>query len=362
MFKINYGDKVINVPGSAMDAIKRADAKTLRALLIFSSHPDEEAFDVCSEYGLTRAAMENAQSFWQGAGVLDLVDDAEPSEEENTGDKREAEAPFRHKDPPEIPGDEMTAPDGRRIKLVHADFPIYSSDEITKFLQENEEKKQLIMACEQELKKTFSAHEVSIIIGLSDYLNLDDEFIFSLVTFVAGSGKKSLTSVKMVSNLAYQFVDEGINTPEALHEKLLAIEKAKRIEEEIRQLYGIGARSLTEKEKSFLEKWVNEYKYGMDQIKLAFEENVNSTGNASFPYTDAILKSWFESALQTPEEIRGRIDSDRSAKTRMKTEKTAQQPARTKTARGVQPSDGSSFDSEDFLTKAIQKGRNERKR
>ena len=80
MFKINYGDKVINVPGSAMDAIKRADAKTLRALLIFASHPGEEAFELCSEYGLTRAAMENAQSFWQGAGVLDLVDDADPSE------------------------------------------------------------------------------------------------------------------------------------------------------------------------------------------------------------------------------------------------------------------------------------------
>lgn len=65
----------------------------------------------------------------------------------------------------------------------------------------------------------------------------------------------------------------------------------------------LGKRNgLTEYEEAYIEKWVNEYKYGLDVIEIALKRTTFKT-NPTFEYINNILSDWYDRKLKTPKEI-----------------------------------------------------------
>ncbi len=59
---------------------------------------------------------------------------------------------------------------------------------------------------------------------------------------------------------------------------------------------------LTEYEEAYIEKWICEYKYGLDVIEIALKRTTFKT-NPTFEYINNIITDWHERKLKTPKEV-----------------------------------------------------------
>lgn len=310
MEKINflYGKEVVVLPSSAITKLDRASKRDIKVLLAAASSEflrsdKEKLASVC---GITPAELDASLSFWLGAGVISCDD-------ENEVEIVLPDEPKKAKAPEKKPETADEAPN-------------YTTGELNKLMESRKEISLLVDECQRLLGKIFNPHEISLIVTLIDYLDLDSAYIITLVDYCSRSGKKSLQYIK---KLAFSLYDEGITELPALNAKLKSMEQVSSLESEIRKLFGMNERALTTKEKKFLTAWVCDFGYGIDVIKKAYEVTVDATGKPSASYANAVLERWNKEGLR-----------DVAAIEAAKSEKL--------------PADGS-FDTDDFLDAAIRR-------
>ena len=328
MYKLTYKNGVINVPKEAMEASGRADVKTLRVLLAIAAEPGADSARIANILDMNVSTVEKAVAFWQGAGILESDQDSETEAK--------------------ISGPIDTGVPKPTIVLSRTALPAYTAEEMAAILSHRDDISQVIKECQNVYQKVLSRHEINVILALMDYLELDGEYVLSLAAFCAMTGDKNLRKLQA---LAVQFTEEGISTPQQLHETLRRIELADSLEGEIRKLFGIGGRSFTKKEQEMIIRWSEEYGFGKDEIKKAFEQGVNSTGSASLFYTDAILKRWYEEGIRTPEAI----DAEISNQQKPASPQSAPTQGRRKKPATQQLEGESSFNPDDFLDAALMR-------
>ncbi len=288
-YNINYGHKVASFPESALEVISRASETDLRLLLcLCAGGGSVDMKKLTKNVGCSESMIRESLSFWRGAGVVTLPEEAELSIVESAA-KEEPRAEEKTTEKPE-----------RKLKAAD-ELPHYNSDELAAILEERSDTAALIDECQNIMGKIFKMNEINKLLGLVDYLGLDCEYIMMLMTYCMENGKKTM---HYVETTAFGLYNEGITTTEELEAELKKRESAANIEGRIRNLFGIGARAFTTKEKKLIAAWVGEMNYSYEIIEKAFEVSADAgTGKATLPYTNAILERWNAAGLRTLEDI-----------------------------------------------------------
>ena len=323
----NYKNSVTVIPTHAILYFEEATADDIVVLLAVLRHGG--AFDpsmICEELSMDGSTLDASLRFWAEKDVISVMEEDEriPGTEE----KSEAELP-KIKKPAAKPG---------RKTLQRPDVPSYTSEETTSFMEMNEETSALLDSCQQIIGKMFSTAETNIIIGLMDHLGLSEDYI---VLLFAHAAKKDRRSVRYVEKLAIDLFDKGITEYSALVEELQSMEEAESRESVVRRIFGLGKRSLTKKEKEFVNNWCVTWNFGEDIIRQAYEITVANTNEAAMPYANAILEKWNKNGLKTAEEVEKFLEEDKKKKTggKKKNEKDSR----------------SSFDTDDFFEMALRR-------
>ncbi len=268
--QLNIQGETISLPRSVLDVLADADAADLRVLLYIAG---TDAFDeaaAAEALQLSEAEVRSSVKFWRGAGVL--ARGAAAKKETKVPEKK----PLREK---------------KTAKLT--------TGELCEIAEENAEFKELIDMAQQTAGWMFNTAEIEIIATLYATLRLSVEYILALIGYFIGRKEKPL---RYVEKVAYNFIDEGVDTAAALEEKLRWLERFEGRAGKVRALFGIGARELTAREKDYLVNWFDVYGYGDDIIKLAYEKTVNATGKASLAYANGILKKWHAEGVKTADD------------------------------------------------------------
>ncbi len=317
--KINFGNGAVSLPYAAVQKFEKATKKDIKILVClcalgrFVSNMETAKKTISSEQGYTEQDVANAIAFWRGAGIIDVADREETAVSEPA--KTAEVSPAREK-----------------TNLRHADeLPKYTTEELTSILDRRKELSMLIDTCQQLYGKVFNTSEINILIGLSDYLGFDYEYILLLFAHV---GKMERKSVRTVEKLAFKFADEEISDADMLREHLSFLEKSQELETKIRTTFGINSRALTGREKKLLQKWLGEYKFSFDIIERAYELTVDSTQKPSMLYAGAILDRWYQEGIDSLEKIEANIAEH---------------------SREKMPK-GGSFNEDEFLRAAIKRG------
>ena len=313
--KIDGKQKNPVLPRAVEPLLADADASDLRVLVYAAfcdaDGRDFEQKDAAEALALSESEVGSSVKFWRGAGVLSVSrrqTDAVRAEEASAQETAAAEKkPLREK---------------RRMRLNAA--------ELCKVANDNAEFRSLLDAAQQTAGWIFNESEIEIVASL----RLSGEFILSLLGYFVCKKEKPL---RYVETVAYDLLDKGITTPEALEEWLRKRESSESNEGAVRRLFGLGTRALTARESAALNAWFDEYGYGEDMISLAYEKTVNSTGKPSIAYAASILRAWHEAGYRTPADVE-------NAKSGGK--KTG------KSADGKKPQ---SFDADDFFEKALRR-------
>ena len=291
-YQINYGNRVVSVPKNAVDALARAsetDVKVLLYLCANESKADEKK--LAKLLGCGESDVKASLSFWRGAGIVDLCGDDENADGESFKEEKISRED-KHEE----------KKDREKSKKLHLpeELPRYSTDELANVLEGRSEAVALIDECQNIAGKVFNVKEISVLVGLLDYLGLEPDYIMMLLTYCVASGKKSL---HYLEKAAFGFYDAGIITGDQLAEELRRRESADEAEGKIRGMFGVGERALTTKEKKFISSWINDLGYSIEIIGRAYEITADATGKGSFAYANSILERWNAAGLRTLEEI-----------------------------------------------------------
>jgi len=321
--KLNFGQEVLVLPASVLSHLDAATPEQLRVLLWLSSDISlaSKHKQLAKLAGCDAATARDAVKFWCACGLL--------------GEEGESAVPAMASVPTEAPV---------KKKLQRADeLPNYTSTELSELLEARASVRVLIDEAQQILGKMFNPNDVNIMVGMLDYLGMNEECILLLLAHCKKIGKSNLRAIE---KYAYSLIDKGINDVESMEAEICAMEAMYTFEGEVRALFGMKSRALTSKESKMLSAWLS-FGYDINIVRMAYEITVNATGEPSVAYANAILEKWNANGWKNAEEIEAGMNAERE-----KREGTANNKKEL----------GNSFDTDDFFEAALQRGFRERSR
>ena len=320
--KLNFGQEVLVLPASVLSHLDAATPEQLRVLLWLASDLSLAAKhkQLAKLAGCDATTARNAVDFWCSCGLM--------------GEAGESTVPAMSTAVTEAPV---------KKKLQRADeLPNYTSTELAELLEARASVRILIDEAQRILGKMFNPNDVNIMVGMLDYLGMNEECILLLLAHCKKIGKSNLRAIE---KYAYSMVDKGINDAESIEEEICRIEAMHTFEGEVRALFGMKSRALTSKESKMLSSWLS-FGYDINIVRMAYEITVNATGEPSVAYTNAILEKWNANAWKTAAEIEAGMNAEREKREGATGKKEL----------------GNSFDTDDFFEAALQRGFRERSR
>ena len=321
--KLNFKQEVLVLPASVLSHLDAATPEQLRVLLWLASDLSlvSKHRQLAKLAGCNTATAQNAVTFWCNCGILGEAGESVPT----MATVSEEEVPTKK-------------------KLQRADeLPNYTSGELAELLEARASVRVLIDEAQRILGKMFNPNDINIMVGMIDYLGMNEECILLLLAHCKRIGKSNLRAIE---KYAYAMVDKGINDVESMEDEICTVEAMHTFEGEVRALFGMKSRALTSKEGKMLSAWLS-FGYDINIVRMAYEITVNATGEPSLPYTNAILEKWNANAWKTTDEIEAGMNAERE-----KREGSA----------NAQKELGNSFDTDDFFEAALQRGFRERSR
>lgn len=330
-----FGAGVLTLPAAVLEKLPRAKESELKVLLLLGDpllRQNTDPETIAARTGLSAEQVLLAIEFWRGSGLLSY---SGAQESASTAASTSASVAPVANATPVTPAPESNR--GANITIVRSDdgMPHYTAEEIQRIFDENRQLSGMIDECQNIFGKLFNPTEINKLMALNEYFRLDCEYILLLCYYCKKIGK---TSIPYLDKLARSLYGEGIDTVDALGDRLGEMEAAADLGNYYRNLLGAGKRAFTEKESRFLAQWVK-WNISPDVLRLAYEVTVDCTGAPSMPYTNKVLSNWKEAGYTTAEQVKSAMEDYRKKKE----------------SRGAE-SVGNSFATDEFFEAALRHG------
>ena len=317
--RILYGEAVTVLPMTAAAAADRASGIDCKILMCLAADPDARSGQsgalqrFAERIGCTAAEVERAISYWRDAGVLRT---AEPEEKTARRAKRKTpeetvreEMEKRGMTPPSREDREKEeAVEEKPVKTEkkprrNEELPSYTLEELSELLEGRRNLSLFVDECQRAYGKMFNPREVSKLLGLVEYYSLDEEYVLTLLRYYGEKPAEERKAIGYVIKRVDTLIDSGIDSVDALSAHLQREAALHENEGQIRSIFGLGARAFTAKEKAAVLRWVGEFGFTTEMIRLAYERTVNATGKPSIPYAAKILERWHSEGYKTPGDV-----------------------------------------------------------
>lgn len=173
-------------------------------------------------------------------------------------------------------------------KVNTLDFkPNYKTGEIAKRISENPKLSQIYKIVSGILGKNLSSADTEILYSMYDYYGLPAEVIAVMVEYFSGKGK---TTMRALEREAQKWAELEITSVLKANTFIKKREELLSYAGKVRQIIGANERKLTTKELEYINKWQNDFKVSLDDVRLAYEKTVENTGKVAFQYMNKILE------------------------------------------------------------------------
>lgn len=303
---------------TASQTFSEASAEELRVLFALESLLGDASLDKLSAVAsVSRARVAAALALFEDAGVIEKDTDEGVSYE------------F-----------------AERIGLF--DPTAAGSSEVARDIRDNS-LANMISECTRIMKRvTLPTSDIAAISALYTELGLSPEYILTLARHLAT--KTARLVPRRLCNKAEQLAARDIDTLEALEIYISENESASAAEWEFRRLLGIKGRSTSPSEREAFLRWSDEYGFGTEIVRLAYDMSVKNTKGLSIQYMDALLTAWHGAECKTVadcEREAKKFSADFAAREKGKAQ------GKSKRAPTADEPKYSDFNSEDALMQAL---------
>lgn len=301
-FSINLGawNAVFAVPTQLVDQhLKLAGGVHLKVLLWLLRYAGRQVDiqEISRALGVAAADIKDAVQYWVSAGLIadfsceDSSVVIAPAAQtpalpviEHTVEVLAApkqESPQIAEKPKKAPA-RMKKPDG-----------LYIAERVT----QSEQVAFLMQEAQQILGRAISPALSSALLMIHDDYGLPVEVILILLTYVKSIHKDNTGYIEAV---ARNWAQEEINTHEKADLKLNRLSAVAQAWRNIEKALGIDHRSPSAKEEQYTERWILQWNFTPQMVRLAYERCVDSTGKLSLHYMNKILERWHHAGITSP--------------------------------------------------------------
>jgi hypothetical protein len=196
-----------------------------------------------------------------------------------------------------------------KIPVVKAaDAPEYTAEMITQEIEAPASPfPALVNEVERKLGNKLSLMNLRILMELYDYLALPSEVIYLLVSFMVDDtayrkGPGVLPKMWEIKREAYRWASKGLDSLETATSYVEKMSYLRTHEGALLAAVGITGRHATERERTYLNSWV-EMGFAEDAVQLAYELTLFNIKVFRWSYCNGILKRWHKDNLHTMDEI-----------------------------------------------------------
>ncbi|MDD4699312.1 MAG: DnaD domain protein [Oscillospiraceae bacterium] len=144
-------------------------------------------------------------------------------------------------------------------------------------------------------------NESSTLVWLYDDEGMSVALILMLLEFAISENH---VNIGFIERTAVQWINDGINNVQDAEKKIVVLHEKRGSWRLVESAMGIEHRSPSEKELQSAYTWVNEWKYGRDILRAAYEQCVDTTSKFSFPYIRKIIETWHRDGVKTIDDIK----------------------------------------------------------
>lgn len=186
------------------------------------------------------------------------------------------------------------------IQVIKPTAQAITTKELKEEHLHNEQAKFLFQSAEQLYARPLNATERRTLLYILQSTLLPVDVVLMILDYSLRVGK---ASPQYIMKLCEDWNANGINSHQAAEEKIRYLLEKNSREQLVKSCFGIHGRNLSKKECDFVDKWMVEYAFEINMIRLAYEKTIDAIGKISFPYINTILASWFKENLSTPEQV-----------------------------------------------------------
>lgn len=173
-------------------------------------------------------------------------------------------------------------------------------DEVTKRGNENPDIAFILRETEMAFGKFLSENAKSTLVWIYDDLG----FSVSLIMMIVNHAKnENRLTINYIERLAVEWANDGVSDIESAEQRLILMRRRKSAWHLVETAMGIDHRSPTKAELEMADTWINEWNYGHDIIREAYEVCVNTTSKFSVPYIKKIVSQWHKAGVKTVDDI-----------------------------------------------------------
>lgn len=307
MYKVNLNSyaSVFALPTDVADKhLRMAGKAQLKVLLWLYRNPalQVDVNVISRDTGIPVDEIDDAMLYWIDAGLV--VKDGENSVSNQPVALESATQILREKIENEQQPIVTKEPIAVDVKVPKNEKPPIvkpSIKDIATRIAESEEVRNMFSETQLLFGRTLGYDAQSSLLILHDHYGLPAEVIIMLCSYAKNIGKQG--SVAYIVKMGVDWSENGIDSFEKASEKIARLEKSNLIWNEFRKMSGVDNPRPTSKQSEYLEKWVNDYSYGIEMIFAAYERAVEKKGSINFNYMNGILRSWYESGYKNINEV-----------------------------------------------------------
>lgn len=290
--------RMFGVPTEVVDKhIRLAGAVQLKVLLCLLARPEQacEPSGLAEMLGLAAEDLADAMQYWISAGLVS-----------DTG-RPETAAPSVQREQEQTPPESAKPARSSRRPVPPAAKP--SREEVITRGEQSKEIAWLLAQAQLRLGRTISAGEMSTLVYLHDTEGLPAEVIAMILEYSIAQGKGN---IRYVEKVALSWAQEEIDSLEKAERKLSELERQRKAWAQVQKAFGMERRQPSEREQALATRWLDEWHFTPQMLRLAYDACVDATGKCSLPYINKVLDQWQKKGIRTPDQAR----EDREKKAR----------------------------------------------
>lgn len=273
------------LPGEIADKhLKLASPTQLKVIIFVFRHlaDAKSSEEIAAALGLRQNDVDDALLYWQTAGIL---------MSQNT-EKIEKVMPEKPKTVKKAAVELPTRQDVARRAVDDTRFAFLLQESQAKFgrLLKDNESRVLLWLYEDE------GMEVSLILMLLEYAISENK-----------------CTLGFIQRTAAEWLNNDIVTISDAEKYITALYKKKTAWKIVEAAFGIEDRLPSSKELEYSGKWVNDWGFDRNILRLAYEICVDSKSKFSMAYTAKILESWNAAGIKTEAEAKAKLSAKQSS-------------------------------------------------
>ena len=185
-------------------------------------------------------------------------------------------------------------------KVAVAKQQLPSRQQVAARIGQSRELAELLRLAEQKFGRMLRQNEMATLVHLCDDEGMAPPVLLMLIEQSVSEGRCTISHIERT---AVQWINNGVQTVADAERELVAAAANRKAWAIVCRAFCMDQRRPSTKEQEAADRWVNEWKFSTDMLRLAYDICVDNKGKMLVSYIDKVLGSWHSQGVKQPSDL-----------------------------------------------------------